>query len=150
MPHDTAAVPRDRAEVTVPAESLHKGIIKDIPLAKLDGLVLRILLGYMGFVINGTPNAIHVKQGTWCAGFLKGKWHRPKEPQDADMLVQLTDATTMVLHDKDFVSLGKLVEARRVCKGDAMIRYHKILDSPTEADPGFFTHEAAKTNYSHI
>ncbi len=151
MPRDQQPTPSTAAaEVTVPAESLDKGIVKDIPLAKLDGLVLRILQGYKLFVINGTTNAIPVKEGTWCAGFLKGKWHRPNVPQDKDMLAQFTDASTMVLHDKDFVSLGKLIEARRVCKGDAQIRNYTIVESPTEADPGFFTLEASKANYWEI
>ena len=129
--------PKSRPNVDITA--LEEGIVKDVPMTgELKGLLIRICANHKIFVMNPIDNSILAKLGATCAGFMKGKWHIPTENSDLDIMFSLKDAHTLVRYEKECKTVGDLVSEVRATKGDAKIRYHKTVDTPTTDGPGFF------------
>mgnify|MGYP000214420312 CR=1 FL=1 len=105
---------------------------------ELKGLLVRICANHNIFVINPTDSSVLVKTGAMCAGFMKGKWHIPTENRDLDIMFSLKDAHTLAHYEKECKTVGDLVSEVRATKGDANIRYHKIVDTPYHRRPGLF------------
>lgn len=120
-------------------------LIHDVPMLKpKPGLSLRVFVGNKVFLVNPTAELVRVDAGSLCAGFQKGKWWNPRKTediidQDKDVRYNFSDAEEMVLLDKVYMSLEAVIQKQReVAPEKALVRYHRIVDEPTEVNPGFF------------
>jgi hypothetical protein len=144
-----AKPPGSISEVCI--ETLPRGIIEDVAMTlKLKGLRLRILPGHEVFLMNPTNAPVQVWVGCLCAGFLKGKWVTGDEHDASDtsqILCKFEDAHSKVFYEKELRTVGDLVVAMRQTRGETRVRYHKIIEEPKPADPGFFRLELEKSIY---
>ncbi len=93
---------------------------------------------------NPTEDDVFLSTGTFCAGFAKGKWWYPAKSNsqpdpNVDLPCAFSGASDMVIYDKQHVPIGRLINARRETEPDkAEVRYHKLIDHPTDSDPANF------------
>jgi hypothetical protein len=101
--------------------------------------------------MNPTNAPVQVGVGCACAAFLNWKWVTGGDHDESDashILCKLEDAHSMVLYEKkELRSVGDLVVAMQQTKGETRVRYHKIIEEPKPAEPGFFRLELEKSIY---
>lgn len=99
--------------------------------------------GQKVFIVNKGTAPVTLKSGSVLAGWFKGKWQLHKavsgkevpEPEEADLLFELTGSSDNVLMGATYMTLGQVIAAKRACApADAFIGFHEIQDAPTDSD----------------
>ena len=99
--------------------------------------------GQKVFIVNKGTAPVTLKSGSVLAGWFKGKRQLHKavsgkevpEPEEADLLFELTGSSDNVLMGATYMTLGQVIAAKRACApADAFIGFHEIQDAPTDSD----------------
>ena len=79
-----------------------------------------------------------------------GKWvtgDEHDEPDASHILCKFEDAHSKVFYAKELRTVGDLVVAMRQTQGETRVRYHKMIEEPKPAEPGFFRLALEKSIY---
>ena len=147
------AIPLNSESCCVDASSLDKDkmLATSICQGKLKGLELQVFSESAVYLVNAADKssaAIAISPSAFICGFKNGKWINLKSAKntdeefkpDTDILLQFTDPDAPMNVEKNMTTLREIIRKRSETEPDkAILRYHKMTESPAKDDPGNFT-----------